>query len=249
MRGGSIRGADGDTMAPTWASCCLTSSSPARHSAGRAAARPWQDRRAGRRPARRSRHRGGGAPIRSEPAWRRRSCPAGHVLYPGLAPRRWSIPACAGEAPATQPPGGHHAVDPRVRGGGASNSFQGAVNQGRSPRARGRPVGMGDAQGADGSIPACAGEANVEQDPPTRSSGRSPRARGRRLRRLGRRRPRGSIPACAGEARAKKNPRRGAGVDPRVRGGGRRPGHTGPGRQGRSPRARGRRCAPPRRGR
>jgi len=130
-----------------------------------------------------------------------------------------SIPACAGEPFPFMlfPP--CFWVDPRVRGGAVTRYLKPGGVEGRSPRARGSlTLGNGERL-YEGSIPACAGEPQMDATPVKyrqvdprvrggagfsktsrqRTSGRSPRARGSRS---AWRRPNGrygSIPACAGE--------------------------------------------------
>ena len=113
------------------------------------------------------------------------------------------------------------------------------VAVGLSPRVRGKPVSMADANCAGGSIPACAGEAAIERgqveqqkvyprvcggsdassaNDATRA-GLSPRVRGKRRWRRSEWRPPGSIPACAGEAAGYDMDMRHYSVYPRVCGG------------------------------
>ena len=73
--------------------------------------------------------------------------------------------------------------------------------------------------------------------------GRSPRARGRRARYRWEHRAGGSIPACAGETVYTRARKGWEGVDPRVRGGDARKEWRRITKEGRSPRARGRRYA------
>src|SRR5690606_33036866 len=69
-----------------------------------------------------------------------------------------SIPACAGEPPWPHVGWGPSRVDPRVRGGAVATDFSVLTPPGRSPRARGSPIGGVDGIFDLGSIPACAGE-------------------------------------------------------------------------------------------
>ena len=69
-----------------------------------------------------------------------------------------SIPACAGEPPTRDEPGGSAQVYPRVCGGTAVRQRIHRDGQGLSPRVRGNPVGVPVGVPVGGSIPACAGE-------------------------------------------------------------------------------------------
>ena len=74
-----------------------------------------------------------------------------------------SIPACAGEARERRSSRAMTMVYPRVCGGSSRESLPLGLGNGLSPRVRGKqtpPAGGGDAQG---SIPACAGEAQSER--------------------------------------------------------------------------------------
>ena len=110
-----------------------------------------------------------------------------------------SIPACAGEARRRLRSTRSRKVDPRVCGGGVRLDIAGHIQQGRSPRVRGRRRLGEENKLRGGSIPACAGEADKwkhnaparQVDPrvcgggyvPAASAvagkGRSPRVRGR----------------------------------------------------------------------
>ena len=70
-----------------------------------------------------------------------------------------SIPACAGEARIRRRRRGRERVDPRMRGGGSTDTRQGGDSAGRSPHARGRRGRGRDRNACPRSIPACAGEA------------------------------------------------------------------------------------------
>ena len=174
-----------------------------------------------------------------------------------------SIPACAGETRHAHRPLPDAGVDPRMRGGDRRQGRRRRGHQGRSPHARGRLHENAQWQGADGSIPACAGETTVAAfrdsalrvDPRMRGGdrkcqacvracrGRSPHARGRRAEdaavNLGIR----SIPACAGETYGWRAPRRRHQVDPRMRGGDSHSFASINNGAGRSPHARGRRAS------
>ncbi len=80
-----------------------------------------------------------------------------------------SIPACAGEPPAGETPRGGTWVYPRVCGGTDGDSPAGRAEVGLSPRVRGNPPGVHQADGCPGSIPACAGEpASLDSTPTAR---------------------------------------------------------------------------------
>jgi len=174
-----------------------------------------------------------------------------------------SIPACAGEASRRERDAAECRVDPRVRGGSASDADRPPRTVGRSPRARGKRAGEGESDRMNRSIPACAGEASAScgiawsrrgatrvdprvrgGSPPAHAAqqprgGRSPRARGKRPGRIGFGYDRRSIPACAGEATRQPRRTRPLRVDPRVRGGSSSSSTTAEPSSGRSPRARG----------
>ena len=94
------------------------------------------------------------------------------ALHKGLSPRvrgnpyRYerphdppgSIPACAGEPPATRCPTAVSQVYPRVCGGTLEGRNKGASKVGLSPRVRGNPGKPKRSAQREGSIPACAGE-------------------------------------------------------------------------------------------
>ena len=173
--------------------------------------------------------------------------------------RAGSIPACAGEA--TEPGRLSHpaSVYPRVCGGSECRPPPSYRAGGLSPRVRGkRRCAFGPAF-AQGSIPACAGEAaavppcccrrrvyprvcggSIVRDTENFiRGGLSPRVRGKHVDGVGQGRHMRSIPACAGEAAGGIGRRPAARVYPRVCGGsgggvaGRRSG------EGLSPRVRG----------
>ena len=201
-------------------------------------------------------------PLQALPcAWGRSPRARGRLLRStGRAACMRSIPACAGETRCDRPESAILRVDPRVRGGDQARYALPIRQQGRSPRARGRPRPSGVRISQRGSIPACAGETNDRRrrthratvDPrvrggdsmpnstPNSSAGRSPRARGRPLARRCSVRPNGSIPACAGETGQGPMSPVGLGVDPRVRRGDTSVRISASASSGRSPRARGR---------
>ena len=133
-----------------------------------------------------------------------------------------SIPACAGEPIVEQLPIRAARVYPRVRGGTSSPRPRIVNTKGLSPRARGNRVDRARRPGAEGSIPACAGEpfcsaANWRTSrvyprvrggtysaakPPKLGKGLSPRARGNPKVMLPPVPVLRSIPACAGEPRS-----------------------------------------------
>ena len=130
-----------------------------------------------------------------------------------------SIPAHAGETIWRQTPPSPPGVDPRARGGDELLEFGVLLNQGRSPRTRGRLVLNLLLTGRMRSIPAHAGEtlqcAKASQgkgvDPRARGGdaeecaellrieGRSPRTRGRHILLFSNKSNIRSIPAHAGE--------------------------------------------------
>ena len=184
------------------------------------------------------------------------------------APRRGSIPACAGE-----PLGGHSEqrpcrVYPRVCGGTSRGLEERHRREGLSPRVRGNPPSLPCPNQHCGSIPACAGEpldvdvvAFVERvyprvcggttSPATtvrRGGGLSPRVRGNHEAACRAAVASGSIPACAGEPTAAGTSTGTCRVYPRVCGGTKRGRDIDRDVQGLSPRVRGNqarlRCAP-----
>ncbi len=146
-----------------------------------------------------------------------------------------------------------------MRGGAGRIAPLPRVYRGRSPHARGSPLGGDDARPHQGSIPACAGEplgasyllGAREVDPRMRGGamqqslsgrtgeGRSPHARGSRLPPGQQQRLAGSIPACAGEPVRRVLGDAGRWVDPRMRGGAALEVRDSVRSQGRSPHARG----------
>ena len=72
---------------------------------------------------------------------------------------RWSIPACAGEAPPVPTTSYSRKVYPRVCGGSEGHISIEAVCHGLSPRVRGKQPEPQPGDTIVGSIPACAGEA------------------------------------------------------------------------------------------
>ena len=172
-----------------------------------------------------------------------------------------SIPACAGEARPHHRRPRRRQVYPRVCGGSAGAPGPQGAPGGLSPRVRGKPADTTRIAQAIGSIPACAGEALG----PGASKGRravyprvcggsigidgragliaglSPRVRGKRRAGLIRPFPRRSIPACAGEAVTIVVHLCDLEVYPRVCGGSGAGQHHQLGRQGLSPRVRGKR--------
>ncbi len=133
-------------------------------------------------------------------------------------PRR-SIPACAGEPDTTASHVPRRTVYPRVCGGTRHICHPAIFSPGLSPRVRGNRSCSAPLASGRGSIPACAGEPEGENDPVgihrvyprvcggTRfshaidplSKGLSPRVRGNRPYRVSSSPVRRSIPACAGE--------------------------------------------------
>ncbi len=176
-----------------------------------------------------------------------------------------SIPACAGEPWTGAPASDRARVHPRLRGGALSQRGRNGANMGPSPPARGSLPHHRAVIGAEGSIPACAGEPCCETlgyflrrvHPRLRGGagvwplasahvrGPSPPARGSPQPLTNASPPGGSIPACAGEPRSAPRAQTPRGVHPRLRGGAyvppARPGiPSGP-----SPPARGSRRHPP----
>ena len=181
------------------------------------------------------------------------------IKHPQRSVRHGSIPAHAGEPPASVSSISLIQVDPRSRGGALATPTHGTVAGGRSPLTRGSLGGNAGTGTRERSIPAHAGEPGLIDylrrdlgvDPRSRGGapsgslttptcrGRSPLTRGSRGRRLetgGRER---SIPAHAGEPYHAKSISKPAMVDPRSRGGAHQFFHLGSLGQGRSPLTRG----------
>ena len=138
----------------------------------------------------------------------------------GLLAGHRSIPACAGEAPVRPRWPAGPGVYPRVCGGSHCGRPARFVQEGLSPRVRGKPPDGGRGMAGRRSIPACAGEAptahftksvtkvyprvcggsRIYAEPVSLCRGLSPRVRGKPRRPRPRRPRRRSIPACAGEA-------------------------------------------------
>ena len=149
-----------------------------------------------------------------------------------------SIPACAGKTRGDPRYPGVEEVDPRVRGENHPGEQDVWAEDGRSPRARGKPCERLNARLRRRSIPACAGKTpsgkcrwrGLRVDPRVRGenryawrvlrnwTGRSPRARGKPGAGSTPGQCSGSIPACAGKTRPVPGRALAAGVDPRVRG-------------------------------
>ncbi len=183
------------------------------------------------------------------------------LLQLGSKCRQGSIPAHAGETQRGLTTKVQPWVDPRSRGGDCWRAWLRCWLGGRSPLTRGRRLRWTGEGRLRRSIPAHAGETNgfggteprFTVDPRSRGgdvrvtigipqlSGRSPLTRGRRalLRRAGAQRR--SIPAHAGETDIEVGPRQPGEVDPRSRGGDRRPAPGHHHARGRSPLTRGRR--------
>ena len=79
-----------------------------------------------------------------------------------------SIPACAGEAGVAWRRWCCNKVYPRVCGGSGYLLVHAALQQGLSPRVRGKPAPTPQEPGQPGSIPACAGEAPPRYTPTSR---------------------------------------------------------------------------------
>ena len=150
-----------------------------------------------------------------------------------------SIPACAGESAGAAPPVVGGGVYPRVCGGIFKVARLRALLRGLSPRVRGNPAPKETPRTKARSIPACAGESELELgawldvavyprvcggiSAPARlrmaAAGLSPRVRGN----LGKANPprlaNRSIPACAGESAPGGAALQPATVYPRVCGG------------------------------
>ena len=179
------------------------------------------------------------------------------MVPPGAGAR--SIPACAGEAVKSGGRGRKRQVYPRVCGGSGGANYSSAQALGLSPRVRGKQGQRADALAAAGSIPACAGEAQLVRgggaanevyprvcggsialhEPIRIAWGLSPRVRGKLQRLVGILVRRGSIPACAGEARGRGKRGGRNRVYPRVCGGSYRTFGIGRNPVGLSPRVRG----------
>ena len=155
------------------------------------------------------------------------------AVFPGLSPRvrgnprcgedssqrLGSIPACAGEPPASSAAATRCTVYPRVCGGTYSTECRTLATAGLSPRVRGNLSSIGLWVRFFGSIPACAGEPRKVlrtprsyevyprvcggtrkcDDPDCENIGLSPRVRGNPVQPLANHCHCGSIPACAGE--------------------------------------------------
>ncbi len=150
-----------------------------------------------------------------------------------------SIPACAGE-PSRDPPGCiGAAVYPRVCGGTDNTDRKANPDLGLSPRVRGNLNSELMSVSYVGSIPACAGEPEIQ---PRRRSGLwvYPRVCGGTIRTKIPGSPgRGSIPACAGEPDAQVRRPSSIEVYPRVCGGTKGCMSLIPSSKGLSPRVRG----------
>ena len=154
-------------------------------------------------------------------------------------PRARSIPACAGEPVKLAERCLDLAVHPRVCGGAEYRTSPPTSVKGPSPRVRGSlRIHAADPHG-HGSIPACAGEPAVQDEPCDRvgvhprvcggasrlrrrtlsPGGPSPRVRGSLGRRTAELPYQRSIPACAGEPRTTETNSSSIGVHPRVCGG------------------------------
>ena len=184
-----------------------------------------------------------------------RKTPVWAMNWPG------SIPACAGEPQHTSSGGGPGRVYPRVCGGTQAKHWQPGLCPGLSPRVRGNrgrgPVAVPEVR----SIPACAGEPQLDglQDslgrvyprvcggtPPALDTiaaerGLSPRVRGNLAGLDGDAVQVGSIPACAGEPHHQSRVQALWQVYPRVCGGTGRSEAPDPQGPGLSPRVRGNR--------
>ncbi len=171
-----------------------------------------------------------------------------------------SIPAGAGETHRATVARVSRRVDPRGCGGDQAGEWSEAIDNGRSPRVRGRPGAVRKAVSRCRSIPAGAGETTsgirypgykrvdprgcggdlMELGKGRPGNGRSPRVRGRQKRQANGRGSRRSIPAGAGETVQLVVVMGAPRVDPRGCGGDCRARHRTRGRRGRSPRVRGR---------
>ena len=191
------------------------------------------------------------------PSPRARGRPPGGAGWPAL---RRTIPACAGPTHRSVSPPPGWTDHPRVRGADPPIQIPGRLQQGPSPRARGRRPRWLDRASLAGTIPACAGPTTWSGTSPwpTRDhprvrgadarrtvarltpSGPSPRARGRRAQsarfvELAR-----TIPACAGPTRRPQLPVGWGRDHPRVRGADSSRWRRSSPTRGPSPRARGR---------
>ena len=173
--------------------------------------------------------------------------------------RERSIPACAGEPRACEPPPVSKRVYPRVCGGTSMDNPYLSQEAGLSPRVRGNPACLLRQGPPLRSIPACAGEPSPRQHcrshkrvyprvcggtkPCQRvekyEQGLSPRVRGNPAPADCRRVLARSIPACAGEPRARPQSQPPNRVYPRVCGGTIAPSDTIRITYGLSPRVRG----------
>ena len=171
------------------------------------------------------------------PRVRGKRCPR-----PPLSGYRRSIPACAGEAISGNEARIDNQVYPRVCGGSISLTLSTKPEMGLSPRVRGKRSQVNPFCGFVRSIPACAGEARVDNESPgvyavyprvcggstpstnapLSAAGLSPRVRGKPRHSRPPQKPYGSIPACAGEASVLLSPLFIVQVYPRVCGGSQR---------------------------
>ena len=176
-----------------------------------------------------------------------------------IRPRYGSIPACAGEPPASRGTDAEVQVYPRVCGGTSSALLAWPPDKGLSPRVRGNHPVRVYAFAIARSIPACAGEPvrvvfrDWEQEVyprvcggthfrlplPPRTNGLSPRVRGNLGMSWIMPPAIGSIPACAGEPFCRRTARRRIRVYPRVCGGTSCPAQNAARWGGLSPRVRG----------
>ena len=186
--------------------------------AGETASSAWWDWPAGVHP----RVCGGNCRAKHEPQQKRGTSPRvrGKPMYGGrkeCSPRY--IPACAGETARPMVRISVTTVHPRVCGGNFIFCTVRVIQNGTSPRVRGKLWTHLPTVGRERYIPACAGETWLRPTSP-RQAGVHPRVCG------GNTRPRpstkggtGYIPACAGETRASHAARRRKTVHPRVCGG------------------------------
>ena len=175
-----------------------------------------------------------------------------------------SIPACAGEPPASPRSAWASTVYPRVCGGTVGPHGPAKQQWGLSPRVRGNLIQFAFVLVYGRSIPACAGEpgadsvgpgdllvyprvcGGTQRVPSSAASypGLSPRVRGNPSAAVKRNAGRGSIPACAGEPSCPRRARALRRVYPRVCGGTLRTAMLNARRHGLSPRVRGNRPGP-----